>query len=342
MRIHFVVNPSAGKLRRRQLEAAIRQEFAGHDIRISPLPPALPARQDVRIQDFLWPAKEMEEPTLVVAVGGDGTVNRVINTVAVSGTPVGILPCGSSNDLANSLGIPTDFHQACGVIKAARLTDIDLISVNGSLFATCGGIGFAAEVAARANLWRQGRSQAARLARAMGRSVYPLALLWELCARWHPPRARIVCPEGLREASWFCVLISNQPKFGGFSASPSASNRDGLLDLCEMKSPRRRTGMLRISLKTFLGRADTCPEVHQHQSREVTIVSRKPVPFFGDGETLEYGSFFRIQVRPRALSVVVSDGQSTWEQWQRARAQAGDVVKFYLKKERCLPMSMSA
>jgi diacylglycerol kinase (ATP) len=342
MRIHFVINPRAGKVCRRELAAAIREEFAGHDIRISPQPPVLPARQDICIQDLLWPAKELEEQTLVVAVGGDGTVNRVINAVRASGSPVGILPCGSSNDLAGALGIPTDFHQACQIIKAARLTDIDLVSVNDSLFATCGGIGFAAEVAARANLWRQGRSRAARLARALGRKAYHLALLRELCARWHPPRARIVSQEERQEASWFSVLISNQPKFGGFSASPSASNRDGLLDLCEMKSPRRRAGMLWISLRTFLGRADTCPEVHQHQSREVTIVSKKPVPFFGDGEILEYGRFFRIQIRPRALSVVVPDGQSTWERWQHIRGQAVDVVKFFLKKEQCLPMNMSA
>ena len=342
MRIHFVVNSNAGKIRRRELEAVIREEFADHDICISSRPPSLPARREVRIEDLLWPPREPEEPLLVVAVGGDGTVNRVINAVGASGAPVGILPCGSSNDLAGALGISRDFHQACQVIKAARLTDIDLASVNGCLFATCGGIGFAAEVAARANLWRQGQSRCARLARALGRKVYPLALLWELCSRWHPPRARIISREERQEASWFSVLISNQPRFGGFSASPSASNRDGLLDICQMKSPRRRAGMLRISLKTFLGRADTCREVHQYQSREVTIVSQNPMPFFGDGEVLDYGRFFRISVLPQALSVVVPDGPSTWDRWQHHRGQAIDLVKFYLRNERCVPMSMSA
>jgi diacylglycerol kinase (ATP) len=279
---------------------------------------------------------------MVVAVGGDGTVNRVINAVGTKNIPVGILPRGSSNDLADALGIPRDFRQACQVIKAARMADIDLISVNGTCFATCGGIGLAADVSARANQWRKGRSRISSLARALGRKVYPLAVLRELLGGWRPPEARIVSQEGCWQIAWFSVLISNQPNFGGFSASPAACNRDGFADICQMESPGRRGRMFWISLQTLRGRADNCREVSQRRAQEATIVARDPVPFFGDGEILEQGRFFRIQVQPRALWVVVPDGAKTWEWWKRIREQNMNLVRLSLRRERCQPMIMSA
>lgn len=342
MRLHFVVNPKAGRIRCGDLVAAIREEFVGHDIRISSTPPIIPEKKLFRIEDLLWPSVQEDVEEMVVAVGGDGTVNSVINAVGVKNVPVGILPCGSSNDLAGALGIPTDFHKACQVIKAARLMDIDLISVNGRYFVTCGGLGLASQVADRANRWRTGQNRLSRLARFLGRRIYSLAVLRELFGKQHPLQARIITGDSDEEKLWLSLLVSNQPRFGGFSASPAACNRDGLADICEMKFPSRRGRLFKIAVLAYVNNADTCQEVSQHKAREFTMVTKEPVPFFGDGEILARGRFFRIQVRPRSLWVVVPNGARIWEWWRRTRDQTKNMVKCYLRRERCQPMNMSA
>jgi len=237
---------------------------------------------------------------------------------------VGIIPCGSSNDLAGQLGIPMDFFRACRTILSARLTDIDLISVNGRYFATCGGLGLAADTALRANAWRcepnlagdtarrtnarrRCRRWTSHLARRLGRWIYPLALLRELIGGWQPPVARVLCGEEDRVEPWFSLLISNQPRFGGFTASAQADHRDGRADICRIRAPSKRLRMLWIALQTYRGRADACPEVSQRRAPALTILSEKPAYFFGDGEILDRGRFFRVQTHPRALRAARED-----------------------------------
>ncbi len=293
MRIHFVINPRAGHARRSDPRTAIREAFPEHCIRISSNPATI------------WRDSASSRPDLIVAAGGDGTVNRVINAVSPERLSVGILPCGSSNDLARALGIPRDLGRACAVIRRAALAEIDLIAVNGTYFATCGGIGFAAAVAERANRWRNGGDRAPTAAARLGRAVYPAATLAELLRRREPFHARLCCAEWRHEASWAALLISNQPHFGGFCVSPEASNQDGFLDLCEIAPPSGRARMAWISLQAYRRRADTCAEVRNHRTRSITIVAKQPVPFFGDGEILCHGRRFHIAVTRHALRVVV-------------------------------------
>jgi diacylglycerol kinase family enzyme len=336
VRIHFVVNPNAGQFRHKELIAAIRREFARHDIVISEKPPAIAPRAPFPRPDPPGLAAAQNEPDIVVAVGGDGTVNRVVNAVVERNIPVGIIPCGSSNDLARALGIPLDLKQACQTIKDARLTNIDLVSVNGRYFATCGGFGIAGDVAERANIWRHGVGWSSRVARGLGRGIYPLALLRELSGGWRPPVARVTCRDTDCADAWFSLLIGNQSHFGGFSASPQADNQDGLLDICQMRAPGNRLGWLRISLRTYSGRADRCPEVSQHRDREVTILSANPVIFFGDGEVLDRGRFFNVRVHARALWVLSPNGDRTWRWWKNTPGKREKMTRDLLRREQCL------
>jgi len=313
MRVHFIVNPMAGRVRYGKLVAAIREELSKHDIHItSSLPEALP-EQSIRSTDGPQLPFDEAPPDMVVAVGGDGTVNRVINAVARRGVPVGILPCGSANDLAGALGIPEDFSRACAIIKSVHMVKIDLISVNGTYFATCGGLGVAAAVAQRVNRWKGGARRKSNVARVLGKKVYLLAALVELGRTWRPVHGRIVGNGDGRQVRWASLLVCNQPQFGGFSPAPMASNCDGILDLCEVRSPPQRGRMLWVSLQALRGRAHTCPEVTQHRATAVTIDTDRPVPFLGDGEILAVAQRFNIEVKPGALCVAVPDGGKAWE-----------------------------
>lgn len=314
MRVHFIVNPMAGRARYGKLVAAIRREFSEHDIHITPSLPTFLADRSKRAAGTPQVAVEGARVDMVVAVGGDGTVNGVINAAGAGGVPVGILPCGSANDLAGALGIPKDFGRACAIIRSAHLAKIDLISVNGTCFATCGGLGLAADIAQRVNRWKGGASRKSNVARVLGKNVYLLAALVELGRTWRPVHGRILGNGDGRQARWASVLVCNQPQFGGFSPMPMASNRDGVLDLCEVRAPPQRGRMLWVSLQALRGRAHTCPEVTQHRAAAVTIVTDRPVPFLGDGEILAVARRFRIEVNPAALRVAVAHNGTASEE----------------------------
>ncbi len=286
----FVVNPHAGGVHYAAVAEAIRR-LAGRDATISPH----------------LPQPEATKSRLVVAVGGDGTVSRVINACEPHSLRLGLIPRGSANDLGTELAIPVDLAQAFRVIQGGRFADIDLITVNGARFATCGGLGLATDVAARANRWKERAGWPGRVARRLGPLVYPLAALAETRASGRRViRATIRTAGFTRRVDLTTVLISNQPRFGGrFSASPLASNQDGDLHLCGLLAPRSQTRLLRLCLEIYRGTAGRCPEILQFRARSVSIDTEEEVTFFGDGEALARGRQFHIEVLPRALKVAV-------------------------------------
>jgi diacylglycerol kinase family enzyme len=294
------------------LATAIAKEFSGWEIQISAdLPAAFtsPIGQ-TRPRTFATQRSGQAGPDLIVAVGGDGTANRVLNASVGHGVPLGILPCGTSNDLAHNLGIPRQFKHACTVIKQAHLAAIDLVAVNGFCFATCGGIGLPAAVAARANRWRR-QKPLSWLTRLLGRGVYLLATCRELHHGAGSVWATVATNGGPRAGKWTAVIISNQSRFGGFCVAPLASNQDGRLNLCEIQAPKRSSRLFAIVRKAWQGNPETCPEIALRSAGAVRLFTPEAVPFMGDGEILLTDTVFRIRVVPEALSVVVPQTATT-------------------------------
>jgi diacylglycerol kinase family enzyme len=234
-------------------------------------------------------------------------VNRVINQCDPRRLLLAILPRGSANDLGAELGIPADFDRAMAVLEAERFEEIDLVSVNGARFATCGGIGMAGDVALRANRWKSGGGWTSRAARRLGPLVYALATLAETRrSAGRPLLATLRAGRTVRRIRLGTALFSNQPRVGGlFTPSPLASNRDGLLDACAMSAPDSRARLLWVCGQLLRGRPERCPEIALLRSRSLTLETDADVTFFGDGEALAHGRRFRIEVLPRALKVAV-------------------------------------
>jgi diacylglycerol kinase family enzyme len=289
----FVVNPNASGVRSGVVAETIRRQLAGREATISGAPP------------------EEGGPRLVVAVGGDGTVNRVINQCDPRQLLLGIIPRGSANDLGAELEIPSDFGAAWRVLEDGCFADIDLVSVNGARFATCGGLGLATAVAACANRWKARSGWAGRIARRLGPMVYLAAALVETVRSGRRPIEATIHTEGaIRSVRLSTLLVSNQPRFGRwFSASPLASNGDGLLHLCGVRAPRSRAQLLWICTQIVLGRPERCPEIFQLRARAVTLETDADATFFGDGEGIARGRRFRIEVLPGVLRVATGRGR---------------------------------
>lgn len=290
MRLDFVINGNAGRVDAQRIPGELRKRFVNRDITLN--------------GDFESIPKPPSSGRSVIAVGGDGTVSHVLNAMGEADIHFGVLPLGTANDFAAELGIPHDFAGACDVIERDRFRPIDLIRVNAWRVATCGGIGFATDVALQANGWKSSRWQA--LVSMLGPLVYPLATLRRLASGGVPIRAK-VSGHGIREEVVLSTaMVSNQAKFGGrFSTSPQACNTDGKLDLCLIEQAKGAFGLTRIAARIYQGEPQLCPETRQIQTQSVTLTTDRAVPFFADGELLGFSSNYEMWTEPGALQVSV-------------------------------------
>jgi diacylglycerol kinase (ATP) len=209
----------------------------------------------------------------IVAAGGDGTINEVVNGLAGSGAVLGLLPVGTVNVFATELGLPSHNLDACWeIIQSDQTRLVDLPSANGKYFVQLAGVGLDAQAVKETSL-------------ALKRSFGPLSYLIsaaQIAART-PPRLFIESETApIRESSF--VLIGNGRHYGGpFPFFKHAANDDGLLDVVAFK----QLGYLEIIKylqDVFFSSDIRLPEVEYFQTRRLRITSEQDVPVELDGE----------------------------------------------------------
>jgi YegS/Rv2252/BmrU family lipid kinase len=229
---------------------------------------------------------------LVVAWGGDGTINEVAAVLIHSRTALGIVPAGSGNGLAHGLGLPVRPAAALARALAGSARKIDVGEFGGRRFFNVAGIGFDAAVAARFN--RQGH---ARGPLAYVRSIAPRFLSYEAVPC-------IIEADGESSAqSVLMVTIANCREFGSHAViAPHARPDDGLLDLVVIPD---RSPVDRLSLvpHVFAGTIDRAAGVLMRRATRVRIASDRPLPFHVDGEPHDGAQVVEAHILPGALIV---------------------------------------
>ncbi|HEV3139416.1 MAG TPA: diacylglycerol kinase family protein, partial [Vicinamibacterales bacterium] len=230
---------------------------------------------------------------LVIAWGGDGTINETASALAFGQVPLGIIPAGSGNGLARELGISVDPRQAIANAVRATPRPIDVGAIEGRLFVNVTGIGMDAYVAARFNAPdnpRRGfRGYAAITARALCQYV--------------PQRYRITADGRRVERTALLVSIANSPQFGnGARIAPGAMIDDGLLDLVTIEERSRIATVFNLP-RLFNGTVDRIPGCMIDRAREITIQADNPMTFHVDGEPFEGGTRLRARVHHHALRI---------------------------------------
>jgi YegS/Rv2252/BmrU family lipid kinase len=228
----------------------------------------------------------------VVAAGGDGTVNEVVNGLGAGGTRLGILPVGTMNVFATELGIPPGLEDAWQVIEGGRVRELDLPRANGEYFVQLAGVGLDAEVV---------RSTTRDSKKALGPISYLLTLA-QVAAR-QPPRVRIEPRDGpVREGSF--VLVGNGRFYGGpFVLFKDARPDDGLLDVLVFQN-QSHWDLLRYVQAIAFGNHPGLPDVEYFQTRGLRLASREYVPVEIDGE-LTGALPYEFGFSPRKLPVIV-------------------------------------
>jgi len=234
---------------------------------------------------------------LILAAGGDGTINEVINGIGTSGTALGVLPLGTVNVFAHELRIPRKLDAAWAVIHGGHTRTIDLArtQANGSTryFVQLAGVGFDAH-AVRTASWD------------LKKRIGPLSYVWaglKALSKPHPPIEISVNGSGPL-GSGVAVLVGNGRFYGGpFALFPKARLDDGLLDICVFRTVgywdvlRYGQGILR---GVHIGFGD----VKYFQAENLACRVTGPTPFELDGEDAGDAPV-TFSVVPRALRVVV-------------------------------------
>ena len=233
---------------------------------------------------------------LVVAWGGDGTVNEVASALAFTRTPLGIVPSGSGNGLARELAVSARAERA--IVEALEATPlaIDMGEIGGRTFVSVAGVGFDAHVAACFDRDLVGRRGFRGYARITGRellSYRPRSFRIGGDVEMHPRRALL-------------VTLANSAQFGnGAKVAPDARVNDGRLDLVVFEETSRAATICALP-RLFTGSAGRLRSVSIRPVERVTIEGDEPITFHVDGEPVEGGTHLEARVHPRALLVCAS------------------------------------
>lgn len=234
---------------------------------------------------------------LVIAAGGDGTVNEVVNGIGrLRRRPrLGILPMGTGNDFALGLGIPQDLAEATRVAVGGRPLAIDVARVNERLFVNVSTGGFGAE----ATEHTPGEAK-----RMLGALAYVVAGAREL-VELHPVRARFrVDGRQFYDGEFLLFAIGNGRRTGGGSfLTPRAEFDDGLLDLLVVEAmPRLEFLALLPDLRA--GTHLESPGVRYTRATSIVVAPREPLAVNADGEPVR-ARRYRYSLWPRRIAVMV-------------------------------------
>jgi diacylglycerol kinase (ATP) len=217
----------------------------------------------------------------IIAAGGDGSINEVVNGIAGLElekplVPLGVIPLGSANDLVDNLNLPRDLQLAANVIAAMQIHDLDLCQVNDRYFVNNAAIGLEPYV----TLIQQ------RLKRVKGNLRYLSATLlgvrdnpcWEMELEWEG--GNFSGPVNL-------VTVGNSPRTGGlFYMTPHADPSDGMLTFVYGFMPTRLE-ILRLlprTMKPGNGSYVEHPSMHEISSPWLIVKTATPTPAHADGE----------------------------------------------------------
>lgn len=244
--------------------------------------------------DATWLAAQAADrgADVVVAVGGDGTLNEVVNGLDGRDTPLGVLPAGTANDFARQIGTPPDLDHAMDVVLQAAPIRIDTASLNGRRFVNVSSGGIGAETTAETP------ADAKAVLGALAYAITGIRKLAELA----PYRASFHADELALDVAFLVFAVGNARTTGaGTLLAPHATVTDGYLDVTIIEAaPRREFAQKILMMKR--GEHVATPGVHYARVRTLRVESATPISVNVDGENLQLRRMEYV-VRPGDLLV---------------------------------------
>jgi len=230
---------------------------------------------------------------LIVAVGGDGTVNEIASAVVGTETIFGIIPFGSGNGLSRFLNIPMDTEQAIKSLITGHVETIDSAKLNGRSFFNMAGMGFDAHI-----------SEVFSHTKKRGFITYIKSSIQEV-TKYKPQHYHLEIDGKTYERDAFMLSFANSSQYGNNAhISPKASVQDGLLDVCVIKMfPLWR--FFEMGIRMLNKTADKTKYVEIIRGKNIVVKRNGPGPVHLDGEPKIINGDITIEVVPHSLKIIV-------------------------------------
>lgn len=289
MKFRFIFNPHSGNNRTHPHRFDYAREFIReHDLNAT----VTSTERPLHATELARRAVD-EGCDVVVAIGGDGTMNEVATALVDTPASLGLIPCGSGNGLGRNLGVFGHRRHPWQCLLNGRTRTIDAGEIDGRLFFTVAGLGFEAVIA----------DQFARMTK---RGFFRYLTTSAAAFRHHQAEACLVRVDGQELAvNPFTLAITNCDQYGNNAyIAPGAKVDDGLLDLTAVPA-LGLLGSLPMLAQLFTGRLDRNPSVQRARSAAFTIERAGPGLIHTDGEPWAAGKILEVKVRPACLRVIV-------------------------------------
>ena len=231
----------------------------------------------------------------VVVLGGDGTIREVASALLHTNVPLGIISCGTGNDIIRPLKIPNDPLAALEIALGGEVRQMDAAMANDLLYFNVAGFGFDVDVLRYVEIYKKRMKN--------GSLAYMRGLLTALL-HLNSRKTTISWPGGSMEAQVLIIAAGNGTHFGGgMMVTPKADPFDGLLDICVINNVSKLNAYL-ILPKFLKGEHLTTKYVTYFQTTELTAVCEPASLLDVDGDILP-GTPVTFRILPKALNVVV-------------------------------------
>ena len=288
-RIVFIINPKSGTRNKEglpeQIDAALDHERIDHEVVFT---------------QYRGHAAELtrqyaeEHADVVVAVGGDGTVNEVARSLVHTETALGILPSGSDNGLARHLCIPMETDKALAIINNCQIEAFDYGIINGlPFFCTCG-MGFDAFISLKF-------AEAGK----RGPITYVENVLKE-GLKYRPETYEIVDDQGTVYYKAFLIACANASQYGNNAyIAPGATMRDGQMDVIIME-PFGVLDAPQIAADLFMKTLSNNSKIKTFRTKSIHIRRQEPGAIHYDGDPIMTGRDIDVHIEPLGLHIVIN------------------------------------
>ena len=237
---------------------------------------------------------------VVVAVGGDGTVNEVFNGIMGTESIFGIIPAGTGNGFAREFDLPMQPEEACKVLVEGDIREIDVGRANDRYFLGTAGVGFDALIAKVAS-----------------KKIGPLRGMWLyffagafVFFKYDRQLVNVEIDSQIVKVKPLLVAIANTRIYGGAAViAPDAEPDDGLFDVCiaqDMSAIRLATSIPKL----FTGKHINLHEITMYKGKSIIISAPKPIPVHVDGEPMDGSHSIHFTLLPRAIKILVPGNRS--------------------------------
>jgi YegS/Rv2252/BmrU family lipid kinase len=296
-KIMFIINPISGVYKKKNIPEKIARyidyvqfdytirftEYAGHATLI--------AQQAVE-----------EGYYICVAVGGDGSINEVAQSLIGSKTALGLIPYGSGNGFATHLTIPPrDVEGAINVLNTGKPVKIDLVKSNTRYFVSNAGFGIDSSTARRFHHHK-----------IRGFSSYAWAILKEMFLYFQPFEAKVEIDDVTIERSFYLFTAFNANQYGyNFGVFPNTSLKDGVMDVIVLnKFPLWK--LLYIVGCLMVKRADLIKEAESYRAKRIVIHGSKKIVYQFDGDSFIYHDDLTFEMVPQCIDVIVPENLNAY------------------------------